>query len=134
MTKMERMHKFLLFLLALSGSLLMCHGQENVPTIRVLPEDVVQDSVQKNRMGTNIFVVRWKWTEEGAKKMLAFEEAHEGKITCTLFGDYRSIAARAPGPDYYTEWKEGWLKTRTTKIVSLTENEADKIVAGLKGK
>jgi hypothetical protein len=34
----------------------------------------------------------------------------------------------------YAQWKDGWLKRRTDKSVGVSEDEAKKIVAGLRSK
>ena len=110
---------------------------ESVPAFRILPEDVVQDSIQQVRFATNQFAVRWTFTEAGANKMLAFEEAHEGQKTCTVIGSYKTppgvISHFLPMPAFtnYTQWKEGWLKHRTDKMFSVTEADAQAITAGL---
>lgn len=118
-----------------------CFAQEQtVPTRRILPEDIVQDSIQLVRFSTNSFAVRFTYTEAGAKKMLAFREAHEGQKVRTVVGGFESppgeMVFRPMPPTFtnYTQWKEGWLKHRTDKFFGVTEDNAKKIVAGLKSK
>jgi hypothetical protein len=95
-----------------------CLGQEPaVSTRRILPEDVAQDSIQLFRFSTNSFAVRWTYTEAGAKKALAFWEAHP-----------------SPGATYSAQWKEGWLKRRTDKGFFKTEDTAKAFMAELKSK
>jgi hypothetical protein len=73
------MRKIVIFCLGLSWISSLGLAQEQaVPSIRILPKDVVQDSVKQLRMTTNQFTVRWTYTEAGAKKMLAFWKAHDG--------------------------------------------------------
>src|SRR5690349_17395502 len=67
------------------------------PTSHILPENVVQESVQLFRFSTNSFVVRWTYTEAGAKKALSSWEANTNHSTMSA------------------EWKAGWLKHRTDK-------------------
>ncbi len=128
-------NKYLIFLLAVGCSLIIASGQEPVPTIRILPEDVVQGSIERFpfSFGTNKFMVRWTYTEAGANKMLAFWRAQAGQQVITQVGSFemraRIYEGRSPG---WTE--EGWLKWRTDKFFGVTEEDASKIVAGLKGK
>src|SRR5437899_223358 len=79
--KHRRMKTFLVLLLALCGLAVVVPAQESVPTIRILPEDIVQTSIKQLRSpgGTNKFTVMWQYTETGAKKMLAFWRAHAGE-------------------------------------------------------
>jgi hypothetical protein len=110
------------------------------PTSRLLPEDIVQNSIQLVRFSTNCYAVRWTYTEAGAKKMLTFLEAHEGKKVRTVTGEFVGPAIEEtfrPMPPVftnYTQWKEGWLKYRTDKAFAVSEDDAKKIVAGLRSK
>ena len=89
-------------------------------------------------MTTNKFVVRWTYTEAGAKKMLAFREANNGKEVRTLIGKYEfqsgGMMFRPIPPVFtnYAQWKVGWLKRRTDKIFGVSQENAKTIVAGLK--
>src|SRR5262249_51711687 len=115
-------------------------------TIHILPEDVVQSSIQQFQFGTNQIVgtnriaVRWTYTEAGAKKMLAFREAHQGQKVCTEVGSFKSqpgeIIFRPMPPTFtnYAQWKEGWLQHRTDKFFALSRKDADMVLTGLKGK
>jgi hypothetical protein len=116
-----------------------CLAQElPAPTQRILPEDIVQSSIELLRFSTNSFGVRWTYTEAGANKMLAFRESHEGQRTRTVIGNFESppseIQFRPMPPVFtnYAQWKEGWLKRRTDKFMGVSEAEAKEIVAGLK--
>jgi hypothetical protein len=113
---------------------------ESVPTIRILPNDVVQDSIQQIQFATSKFAVRWTYTEAGAKKLLAFREAHEGEKMRTVVGNFETPATEIafrlvpPASTNYTQWKEGWLKRRTDKAYGVGEEEAKAIAAGLKSR
>ena len=119
---------------------ILSHGQDVVPTIRILPEDVVQDSIQRISFSDRRIGVRWEYTEAGGKKMLAFWEAHETQTVRTVVGDYEFTgeiaphSALPPGVASYSEWREGWLKHRGDKFFSITEDDAKKIMAGLRDK
>ncbi len=130
------MHKSLIFLLALCCSLYLGHAQEVVPTIRILPEDIVHGSVRQFHFATNKFTVRWTYTEAGAKKMLAFWEQHTGQKARTEVGSFVTpLGILAPHePATYTVWREGWLKHRTDKLFGVSEEDAKRIVAGLAGR
>jgi len=82
----------------------------------ILPEDVVQDSIQLIQFSTptNLFAVRWTYTEAGAKKALASWEADGSHYGMT------------------PEWKKGWLKHRTDKEFFRNRAAAEKLVAKLK--
>jgi hypothetical protein len=102
----------------------------------IAPEDVMQDSIKILRMGTNKFTVFFTYTEGGAEKMLAFEEAHRGQKTQTRICDF--LAPQGHGytprdPTEYARWREGWLKRRTDKFFGVSAADAEAIVAGLKG-
>jgi len=114
--------------------------EQIVPTRRIVPEDIAQDSIQLVRFSTNSFAVRWTYTEAGAKKMLEFREAHEGQKVRTVVGSFESppgeMVFRPMPPTFtnYTQWKEGWLKHRTDKFFGVSEEDAKKIVEGLRKK
>ncbi len=133
------MRKTLTLILALFSVAGSCLAQRQpVPARRILPEEIVQDSIQLVRFSTNSFAVRWTYTEAGAKKMLAFREAHEGQKVRTVVGSFESppgeMVFRPMPPVFtnYAQWKEGWLKHRTDKFFGVSEDDAKKIVAGLK--
>ena len=106
------------------------------PTVCILPEDVAQDSIQQLPFGTNSFVVRWTYTEAGAKKMLAFRKAHDGQEVIIRAGRFEFRGGIKPRDSYPPGWvnDEGWLKRRTDKFFGVSETDAKKIVEGLKGK
>ena len=118
-----------------------CFAQkQTVHIMRILPEDIVQDSIQLVRVSTNSFAVRWTYTEAGAQQMLAFQEAHEGQEVCTVVGSFESqhhqtmFHPMPPHSTTYAQWKEGWLKHRRDKFFGVSEEDAKKIVDGLKKK
>jgi hypothetical protein len=133
------MRKYLIIILTLCLSAILGHAQEAVPTIHILPEDVVQDSIQRISSSDGRIAVRWQYTEAGAKKMLAFWDAHEGQTIRIVAGDFERIGQIAlssvlpPGVASHAEWSQGWLKHRTDKFFSITEEDAKKIMAGLRG-
>ena len=111
--------------------------KQQIPTRPIIPEDIIQDSIQTVRFGTNSFAVRWTYTEVGARKMLAFDEAHVGETVRTEVGSLQFTGGIAPftslpGCASYSEWRTGWLKHRTDKFFGVSEEDAKKIVAGLK--
>lgn len=106
--------------------------QDAIASITISPEDVVQDSVQRLRMSTNVFVVQWQYTEEGGRKMRAFWDAHTGKSIRTRVGDFEASGLRAPRSPARTNNIIPWEKSRTDKFFGVNEKDADAIVAGLK--
>jgi hypothetical protein len=133
---MRKTHTLIFALFLIAGS---CLAQVlQVPTRHILPEDIVQDSIQLVRFATNSFAVRWTYTEAGATNMLAFTEAHKAETVRTIVGVYQFVgqiapsSALPPGVASYSEWRAGWLKHRTDKIFTVSEEDAKKIVAGLK--
>jgi hypothetical protein len=117
-----------------------CHTKEEaVQTRRILPDEIVQDSIQLIRLGTNNFAVKWTYTEAGAKNMLAFQEAHMGQKVRTVVGDFESPPGEImfrPMPAFtnYDQWNEGWLQHRTDKLFGVNQVEANRIIASLKSK
>jgi hypothetical protein len=121
-------------------------AEEQISTIKILTEDVVQESIKQRPFAangailTNAFIVRWTYTEAGARKLLAFTEAHGGENVRTIIGGFETPIGKIvpfqplPGCNSYAEWKEGWLKRRTDKIFGVSEEDAKAIVAGLKVK
>jgi hypothetical protein len=108
---------------------------EPTPTRSILPEDIEQDSIQMLRFSTNGFVVRFTYTEAGAKKMLAFRREHAGHEVVIHVGSFErryTIAPLEVKPAGWTE--EGYLKHRGDKVFGVSEDEAKKIVDGLKQK
>jgi hypothetical protein len=74
-------------------------------------------------------------TEAGAKKMIAFWEAHAGQKVRTRVGDYfgaEGVCYQPQNAAEYAHWMEGWIKTKADKIVGVTADEAEAILAGLK--
>ena len=129
------MKTFSIPLLVLCWSAVVVPAQELPPTIRILPEDIVQTSIKQRPSpgGTNKVAVFWQYTETGAKKMLAFRQAHAGKEVVLQVGDFEFQATLPTNkPPNWTE--EGWLKWRTDKFFAVSEEDAKKIIAGLKGK
>ena len=90
------MNKSFIFLLSLCS--LLCNGQaqEKFPAIRLLPEDVMQDSIKQVHWTTNTFAIKWKYTEAGAKKMLAFWGQHSGQKVCIQAGNFQTPPFVAP--------------------------------------
>jgi hypothetical protein len=133
---MRRIHTLILGLSLMAG---VSFAQVlQIPTRRILPDDIVQSSIQLLRFDTNSFAVRWTYTEAGATNMLAFTEAHKAETVRTVVGDYQFVSqitpssALPPGVASYSEWRAGWLKHRTDKIFCTSEEDAKKIMAGLK--
>ncbi len=128
------MKALLIIILAMCSSAACVTTGESLPTIRILPEDVVQASIEQLRGPsgtTNKFTVMWKYTEAGAKKMLKFWRGHAGERALEQVGEFEMRATiSAAKPADWTE--EGWLKSRTDKVFGVTEEDAKKIVAGLK--
>ena len=135
---MRKALTLILTLFSVAGS---CLGQDlAVATRRILPEDVVQNSIQQVRFATNRIAIRWTYTETCAKRFLAFLEANEGKKVRVAIGKFESPASAEvfrPMPlgfTNYIQWKQGWLKHRTDKVFGVSEKNAEAIVAGLKTK
>ena len=108
-----------------------------IPTRRILPSEIVQESIRVIRTTRGDIGVRWTYTEAGATNMLVFQDAHEGQTVRTVIGTYQGqphVHSRAlpPGITNHAQWRAGWLKTRTDKIIGVSEDDAKKIVAGLK--
>jgi hypothetical protein len=110
-----------------------CLAQEQtVPTRRILPEDIEQDSIQTVRFSTNSFAVRFTYTAPGAKKMLAFRHKHSGHEVLMQVGSFERRTTIAPLETRPAGWtEEGWLKRRTDKFFGVSEDDAKKIVEGL---
>ena len=101
-----------------------------IPTRRIVPSEVVQESIRLVRTSTKQIGVMWTYTEAGATNMLAFRDAHEGETVRLVIGTWQSR------PHEYSralpaQWREGWLKRRTDKIVGVSEDDAQKIIPGL---
>jgi len=132
-------------ILALTLFLLLAHqycltDDSTVATRRILPEDVAPGSVRMWRMDANKFAVHWTYTEAGAKKMVAFQDANEGKKVRMAAGRFETVPGLImefrPMPPHvtnYAQWKEGWLQHRTDKYYGLDETNAKLLAAGLKG-
>jgi hypothetical protein len=108
---------------------------ESTPTSQIFPADIEQDSIRKFRFSTNIFAVRFTYTEAGAKKMLAFEREHAGHEVITQVGAFECRGRIVPLSARPLGWtEEGWLKRRTDKFFGVSEDDARQIVEGLKMK
>ena len=133
---MNFMRRLIISLLAICWiSSLALAQEQSPPTIRILPEDIVQDSVRQFGMATNKFMVTWTYTEAAAKKILAFRSAHDGQEVVVRVGGYGRPSLTRLGeskPGGRTE--ESWLKLRRETIWGVSEEEAKGIIAGLKGK
>jgi len=100
-----------------------------------LPEDIVQTSIKRcpSPGGKNKVAVFWQYTESGAKKMLAFWRAHAGQEVMQQVGDFECHPTISTNKA--SNWTdEGWLKSRTDKFFAVSEEDAKKIIAGLKGR
>jgi hypothetical protein len=103
-----------------------------VPTIRILPEDINQDSIQIRRFSTNSVYVSFTYTVAGAKKVLAFNRENAGYEISTQVGTYESrgrLASLSAPPQGQAE--EILVKGGA---FSVREDDAKKIIAGLRGK
>lgn len=113
-----------------------CFAQvQSLPVRLILPEDVESSSVQTVRVATNGLAVRFTYTETGARKMLAFRREHAGHEVVMRVGSFERRATMSSlemKPEGWTE--EGWLKRRTDKFFGVSEDDAKRIVAGLKKK
>ncbi|MGN6553249.1 MAG: hypothetical protein ACTHLW_05960 [Verrucomicrobiota bacterium] len=111
----------------------------SIPISTISPEDIEQDSIEffeqhyTTSATTNMFVVRWTYTEEGAKKVLAFRKAHDGQEVITRIGSFEFRGSIKPRDSYPPGWvnDERWLKRRTDKFFGVSEDDAKKIVDGL---
>jgi hypothetical protein len=125
----------LLLPLTLCWNVTVATAQEALPTCRILPIDVEQNTIKQFHTSdrTNLFTVGWTYTESGAKKMLAFRKAHEAEEVQQQVGEFefRGMIFTAK-PKGWTE--EGWLKSRTDAFWGVTEEDAKKIIAGLMAK
>ena len=67
--------------------------------------------------------------------MLAFRHEHAGHEVLTQVGSFECRGTVAPLERRPAGWtEEGWLKRRTDKFFVLSEDDAKKIVEGLKKK
>lgn len=110
-------------------------AQEVYPAVRLVPADIVQESLKTVRWTTNSYAVKWRYTETGAKKVLAFWGRHEGQKVCFQVGAYITPAFVAPAsidPLTHSDWRESWLKRRTDQLLNLGENDVTTVVAALK--
>jgi hypothetical protein len=132
------MKTLLIASLALCWSAVVVPAQElpsTPPTIRIFPEDIVQTSIKQVRSpgSTNKFAVMWQYTETGAKKMQTFWRAHAGEKVAEQVGEFECRPTLSTAkPLNWTD--DGWLKSRTDKFFAVREEDAKKIVRGLKGK
>ena len=105
--------------LILSMLSVACFGQApKSPARDILPEDVVQDSIQLITFSTptNLFAVAWTYTEAGAKKALAAKEADGAHYGIT------------------PEYKKVWLKHPIDQEFFRTKAAAEELHAKLKKK
>lgn len=129
------MKTFFIPLVVLCWLAVVVPAQELPPTIRILPEDIVQTSIKQRPSpgATNKVAVFWQYTETGAWKMLAFWRAHAGEEVVEQIGKFECHPTLSTNkPPNWTE--EGWLKSRTDKFFAVSEEDAKKIIAGFKGK
>jgi hypothetical protein len=110
------------------------------PIGTISPEDVEQGSIEVFEINTSLattknFIVRWRYTEEGAKKVLAFWREHAGHEVITRIGSFEwdgPLASLKLRPAGWTD--EGWLERRTDKFFGASEDDAKRILTGLKKK
>ena len=100
------------------------------PTRSIVPEDIEEGSIKMLRMSTNGFVVRFTYTDAGAKKMLDFRREHLGGDVVIRVGSYECRARLFDGR--MEGWTEaGYLKHRGDKFHVVSEDDAKKIIEGL---
>ena len=111
-----------------------CFAQgQTLPMRRVLSEDVEPDSIKLEQISTNSFVVRFTYTESGAKKLLTFRREYAGHEAVIQVGSFERRTTIASFESRSAEWtEEGWLKRRTDKFFGVSEEDAKSIVEGLK--
>jgi hypothetical protein len=65
--------------------------QLSIPTRHILPEDIIQESIQLSRFASPpAIAVRFTYTEPGAQKILAFDEAHDGQTVRLVIGTFKT--------------------------------------------
>lgn len=120
----------------LSFGVLFVARANDVPTIHLMPADIVQESIKQVHWTTNTFAVKWKYTEDGAKRMLDFWMQHSGQKICIAVGTFSTPPFKAPeplNPLTQSDWKKRWLEIRTDKFINLNEEAAKSIVVAMKG-
>jgi hypothetical protein len=131
----QHMNKSFIFLLSLCLSLYLGRAQEAFPTIRLVPEDFVQNSIKQVHWTTNTFAVKWKYTESGTKKMFAFWGQHPGQKVCIQVGNFQTPPFVAPeliDPVTHSDWRADWLKHGSDKFMNLSESDAKAVVSGMR--
>ena len=113
-----------------------CFAQEQTLPLRIIvPEDVVQDSIAMDRSSANGFIVRFTFTDVGARKNFVFRRKHEGEKTVTRIGSYESRSIQAPYLSHSArKAANDWRKFRKHIIFVKTKAEAKRILDGLKMK
>ncbi|MDE3100592.1 MAG: hypothetical protein KGJ88_14075 [Verrucomicrobiota bacterium] len=130
------MNRLFLLLMLVCSPILAARAKASLPVIRLMPSDIVQDSIKQVHWTTNTFVVKWKYTRPGAKRMLDFWMQHSGQKVCIVVGSFTTPPFTAPGPLNPLDgshWKKRWLEIRTDEFVNLNQETAKTIVAALKG-
>ena len=115
----------LIFITAFGFAAAVFAGEASVPAVTISAKDVVQTSVKVYHIGggTNGLVVKWVYTEDGAKKIRAFEDAHVGQKVQMQIGSFVSdFTIRDPNH----VGRDG--------VYTLSERDAKLVEAGLRGK
>jgi len=134
---MNKSYVVLILVLLLATAGLKAGAAEAVPTIQLGPGDIVQDSIKQVHWSTNLFAVKWSYTESGAKRMVDFWGQHPGKKVCIQVGKFTTPPFVAPGPEdpvTHEDWRPGWLQRHTDRFLNITEKDAKTIVAGMTGR
>jgi hypothetical protein len=113
---------------------------EPATTLYILPEEIEPGSIRIDQFSThsakpvtNNFVVRFTYTEAGARRLLAFQREHAGHQVVIRIGGVEWRTTMATGAKQPAGWiDEGWLQRRTAKFLGLSEEEARKLATGLK--
>jgi hypothetical protein len=109
------------------------------PTLLIVPEDVVQDSIKQFAGRPNNYHVRWIYTWAGAQKFLAFLEANEGEMIRYQFGSFETEPTEftfrpTQLSKSFAQFKDNWLKNRGSGHNCTNEKDANTITAALKGR
>ena len=111
---------------------------DSLPAIRVLPEDVVQNSIRVLRQPSGNYTVHWAYSVTGEKRMQAFRETHEGRKVRIVVGNFEAPPTEIrswPGPPGFTDYPHAQTgRLRTDRFFRVSEKDAKAIIAGLGGK
>jgi hypothetical protein len=93
-----------------------------VPTLTISAQDVVQGSIHKYPSGPHLFTIKFEYTESGSNRARAFTAAHHHQMVCEKVGAFETPPGLLGPP----------VAIGRHSYYGVSEEQANAIIDGLK--